>query len=221
MRYFITGTDTGVGKTVATAALAAACDGPVAALKPLASGVKIGTQGDDAELLGVATGTRPEVHMAWRLPLSPHRAALHAGKHARLDETVAWIRMREQETTFVEGVGGWRVPISTRDEGFWIQDLAQALDWPVLIVAANRLGVLNHTLLTVDAVRRAGLEVAAVVLNHAWPAGPEDGPARIRNREDLELLLDGVPLLELNVVPILERRFLRMAGQPLISRLRS
>ncbi len=220
MRFFVTGTDTGVGKTVATAALAAGCEGPVAALKPLASGVKLGTQGDDAELLGIATGTPAEVHMAWRLPLSPHRAALHAGQHARLDETVAWIRMREQATTFVEGVGGWRVPISTQGDGFWIQDLAQALGWPVLVVAANRLGVLNHTLLTVDAVRRAGLDVAAVILNHAWPAGPEDGPARIRNREDLELLLGDVPLLELHRVPILDRRFLRREGAPLVSRLK-
>lgn len=160
-QLFITGTDTEVGKTVVTAAIAAAT-GSVA-LKPIASGVAPGTVSEDAALLALASGGVAECARTWVEPVSPHRAAELNGDPVSLALLMDWIRARSAPEMLVEGVGGWRVPISW---DFGVPELAQALNFPVLIVAANRLGVLNHTLLTLDAVRASGLEVAGVVLNN-------------------------------------------------------
>jgi dethiobiotin synthase len=214
-RLFVTGTDTGVGKTVVTAALVALPDGagPAIGLKPLASGVPAGEIGEDAALLGLACG-RPETpYRRWEAPVSPHRAALDSGLVAELDEALAWIAARQAPITCVEGVGGWRVPVSP---GWGIPELAAALGWPVLIVAANRLGVLNHTLLTAAAVRAAGLPLAGVVLNDApGPTSADDqGPARARNLEDLRLLT-GCPVAPFPALPRLDRPALVAAGAAL------
>ena len=216
-RLFITGTDTGIGKTVITAALAASARDAVG-LKPLASGVPEGpagsaTPGTDAALLALASGGPAESYRAWALPVSPHRAAMESGVGASLAETVAWIQARARARTYVEGVGGWRVPVMP-DWG--IPELAGALGWPVLVVAGNRLGVLNHTLLTVDAVRAAGLAVAGVVLNDVVGSmSPDDnGPARRRNLDDLRLLLD-CPVAAFPGLPTLSRAALAAAGAAL------
>jgi dethiobiotin synthetase len=135
MRLLITGTDTEVGKTVVTAALAAAIPG-VSALKPLASGSA--PPGEDALMLARAAG----MHLDWPGLLN-------------------WIRGFEAPV-LVEGVGGFAVPL---DRHHRVSDLAVALGYPVLIVAANRLGVISHTLLTVEAILSRGLPLAGVVLN--------------------------------------------------------
>ncbi len=180
-RLFVTGTDTEVGKTVVSAALAAATN--ARALKPVASGVPPGAVSEDAALLALACGGVAECARTWQTPVSPHRAAEIEGRSVSLPELLDWIQARSAARMLVEGVGGWRVPISW---DFGVPELAKALDFPVLVVAANRLGVLNHTLLTVDAVRASGLPVAGVVLNNLGSQDASQGS----NLEDLRRLLD-------------------------------
>lgn len=180
-RLFVTGTDTEVGKTVVSAAMAAATG--AVALKPVASGVPPGGFSEDAALLALACEGVASCARTWQTPVSPHRAAEIEGRGIDLPELLDWIQARSAERMIVEGVGGWRVPISW---DFGVPELAQALDFPVMVVAANRLGVLNHTLLTVDAVRASGLEVAGVVLNNL---GGQDA-SQASNLEDLRRLLD-------------------------------
>ncbi len=161
---FVTGTDTDVGKTVVTAALAAALAAAgvrVRALKPVASGVPRGTAGDDAVRIGRAAGHAPASAVTLEAPLSPHRAARLAGASLSPAEILAWIAANHGDVTLVEGAGGWEVPVTP---SYRMSHLACALGWPVLIVAADRLGVLNHALLTTHAVTHAGCVVAGVVV---------------------------------------------------------
>ncbi|MFZ5478196.1 MAG: dethiobiotin synthase [Myxococcota bacterium] len=185
---FVTGTDTGVGKTVVTASLAASLARAgvrVRALKPVASGVPAGEAGEDAELLARASGHAPASAIRLRAPLSPHRAAALEGTAVVVDAVAGWVRDNAGEVTLVEGVGGWEVPLAPP---LRVSDLAVALGFPVLVVAPNRLGVLNHTLLTVEAVRRRGLVVAGVAL----VGGAGDDPSAAHNLADLRGLLEGV-----------------------------
>jgi dethiobiotin synthetase len=192
-RIFVTGTDTGVGKTVATACLAQAARtrGTVLAVKPVASGVPAGTDGEDSVLLASAAGHAPWCAAAFVTPVSPHRAARIEGRGLP-PALLADLSALAAETVLVEGVGGWRVPLG---DGLWTADLARTCEL-VIVVAADRLGVLNHTLLTVDAVRTAGLPVAGVVLNRG--AAPADA-SRPYNLDDLRDLLD-VPVEVLDLL---------------------
>lgn len=194
MRLFITGTDTDVGKTAATAALAAALAerGTVVAAKPVASGVPDGQSGDDAEALGRAAGHPPTIHTTYRAPLSPHRAARQEGRPLDERGLLAWVEALSADHVLVEGVGGWCVPLSDR---LWVRDLARAAADDVVVVAADRIGVLNHTLLTVEAVRRDGFRVLGVVLNRGIPTAEGD-PSPSTNADDLRMLLD-VPVVVL------------------------
>lgn len=208
---FVTGTDTGVGKTVTTAALAAALAGAgvgVRALKPVASGVPEGAPGEDAALLGLAAGHAPEGAVRLRAPLSPHRAAALEGRTIDPGEIVDWVHTRRGAVTLVEGAGGWEVPLAP---GFRVSHLATALGWPVLVVALDRLGVLNHTLLTVEAVHRAGVVVAGVVLVD----GPDD-PSTPHNADDLRALLPHVAVRRLPRLAALDRTTLAAAGRALL-----
>lgn len=193
IRRFVTGTDTGVGKTRVTALLAALAreDGrSVVACKPVASGVDEGA-GDDATALAEAAGHAPCTFFALRAPLSPHRAALLQGAVLPPDlaESIAGLRA---DVVLVEGVGGWRVPLSLAPPVF-VEALARATGPDVVVVAANRLGVLNHTLLTVDAVRRDGFAVTAVVLCDTTPTPDASGAW---NAEDLRQTT-GAPVIRL------------------------
>lgn len=193
-RVFVTGTDTDVGKTVVCAAIAAADPGRVA-LKPIATG-----DDSDARRLGSPSGILLE------LPLSPHRAAELAGTRIALTSVVAWIRKHQGERCVVEGVGGWRVPLDWQHD---ISDLAAVLGWPVLVVAADRLGVISHTRLTVDAIRARGLTCCGVVLNRRWT----DHSSR-HNLDDLQRLLD-VPVKPFPHLDGLTEPELAEAGQRL------
>lgn len=208
---FVTGTDTGVGKSAVTAALAAAAARtgvPVRALKPVASGVPEGEAGEDAELLGLAAGHAPLSRYRFRAPLSPHRAAAMDGAEVDPREVRTWIEANLGALTLVEGAGGWEVPLAPR----WrVSDLAKDLGWPVLIVARDRLGVLNQTLLTVAAVERAGLLVAGVVLT------PESVDQRTANAEDLASLLPGVAIRRMGWMPGWTREELAGAGAALLA----
>jgi dethiobiotin synthetase len=186
---FVTGTDTGVGKSVLAASVCAALAARgerVAAFKPVVTGLddEPGEFGHDHELLAAAAnaGQAPEDVAPYRFgpPLSPHLAAELAGERiepARLLEAA-----RAHEPLVCEGVGGLMVPITT---GYLVRDLAVDIALPVVVAARTGLGTINHTLLTVEAARSAGLRVAGVVMT-LWP----EEPAEIErsNRETIERL---------------------------------
>jgi dethiobiotin synthetase len=186
---FVTGTDTGVGKSVLAASVCAALaarGGRVAAFKPAVTGLDDEPDefGHDHELLAAAanSGQAPDDVAPYRFgpPLSPHLAAELAGERiepARLLEAA-----RAHELVVCEGVGGLMVPITT---GYLVRDLAVDLALPVVVAARTGLGTINHTLPTVEAARTAGLRVAGVVMT-PWP----EQPAEIErsNRETIERL---------------------------------
>ncbi len=163
----VTGTDTGIGKTWVSALLVEELrkkGRSAVGLKPVLSGSR-----EDAERLWQANGGTIDLDVInpwwFQTPVAPLVASRIEGKSLELDSLVAHIhQIRDaHDFTVVEGVGGWEVPMG---EGFSFPDYAKALGFPVLVVAANWLGTLNHTLLTVKAVQAAGLECLGVVLNH-------------------------------------------------------
>lgn len=208
---FITGTDTEVGKTVVSAALAAALlarGEPVRAVKPIATGSP--PPGQDAALLGLAAGHPPLVLRCLLEPCAPDRAARMAGERLSLDELVAGTQgLVGDAFGVVEGVGGWRVPLTPTHD---LADLAQALGLPVVVVAANRLGVLNHALLTVDAVQARGLKLAALVLNDT------QGAISTLHGWNVEDLADRVsaPVLRFPHLRSQRREGLQAAGEALL-----
>src|SRR5690606_22634650 len=112
-------TDTDVGKSVVAACLAAAlreAGRRVRAVKPLASGVAPGTAGEDAELLAAAAGHEPLVYATFEAALAPHRAARLEGRRVEPEALVAWLLGQPGDPVLVEGVGGWRVPLTERLE---------------------------------------------------------------------------------------------------------
>ncbi len=173
MHLFVTGSGTGVGKTRTACQWVRLWRGRGAAaagLKPIGAGDRA-----DAEALGEASGnalsldeTNP-CHLS--LPLAPWIAAERAGEpidFGLVAEAVGAARRRFSHLA-VEGVGGWLVPLSPRAT---VRDWAKDLGLPVLVVASAGLGTLNHTLLTLESVARAGLPIAGVALNHLSP-GPD------------------------------------------------
>ena len=179
LSLFITGTDTGVGKTLFSAALlhALARHHPrVVGMKPVAAGTELidgVPANDDVLALRTASSVRvpPELDNPVLLPdpVSPHIAAQRAGVCIDIAQLVACQRALEQlaDAVVVEGAGGFHVPLSATETG---ADLAQALDLPVVLVVGLRLGCLNHALLTAEAIRARGLTLAGWVANHIDPA---------------------------------------------------
>jgi dethiobiotin synthetase len=170
---FVTGTGTGVGKTLVSAALLAAMSAAgeqVRAYKPVVTGLAEppGEWPPDHELLALAAGATPEQVAPLRFdpPVSPHLAARQSARSIDPAVVIAGAHAQSQGTLVVEGVGGLLVPIA---EGFSVRDLAVELGLPLVIAAAPGLGTINHTLLSIEAARTAGLVVAAVVLT-PWPA---------------------------------------------------
>jgi dethiobiotin synthetase len=200
MHFFITGTDTNVGKTWFTCWLVRAWrqHGHIAAaLKPISSGDR-----EDARQLMHAIGARLQLDevnpVHFREPSAPIFAAL--AEKRSIDFVALNKRIQETSTHFsrlaVEGVGGWRVPLAPNYE---VRDWARDLGLPVVVVARGTLGTLNHTLLTVESIRAAGLDCAGVVVN-AGPkekSSPDLDLARGRNVALLRDLL-GLPVLELD-----------------------
>jgi dethiobiotin synthetase len=193
---FLTGTDTGVGKTHVASLLlrswrSAGCD--AVGFKPLCCGER-----SDAELLHAASDAAlslNEVNPVWlRPPAAPYTAALIENRPidlALIRETFSLLTQRHARI-LVEGVGGWRVPILA---DYDLSDLAAEFKLPVVVVAANRLGALNHTRLTVDAIKASGLECAGVILSH--PSPDPDPIAAATNRSVLEQLLSAPVLAEI------------------------
>jgi dethiobiotin synthetase len=172
--YFITGTDTGVGKTIVTAALAVVLremGRDVGVMKPVASGCvrrREGLVSEDAELLAQAANVSeplPEIApIRLAESLAPTVAAARAGLPIDLAEMwAAWRRIRAaHELVLVEGIGGILCPVTPEQS---VADLAKKFGLPLLVVARSGLGTINHTALTVEAARRRGLEVAGIIIN--------------------------------------------------------
>lgn len=202
---FVTGTDTGVGKTVLAAALVAAARArglDVVARKPVITGLEEQASRDwplDHELLARAAGASPHevAILGYNPPVSPHLAAELAGRPIDPPALEAEIRAaaRGHDLMVVEGVGGLLVPLA---DGYGVRELARALGLPVLVAARPGLGTINHTLLTLAAARAAGLEVAAVVLT-PWPSSPDT--IAHSNRATIASLGE----VEVEVLPQLER----------------
>jgi dethiobiotin synthetase len=192
---FVTGTDTGVGKTGLSAALLAAiaaAGDPVRAYKPVLTGLDerpaprgAGSWPPDHELLASAAGMRAEevAPLRYGPAASPHLAAGLAAERIDPAALLACARATAADTTLiVEGVGGLLVPLV---DDYTICDLAAALELPVIIAARPGLGTINHTLLTLRAARAAQLDVRAVVLT-PWPQQPDT--IERSNRETIERL---------------------------------
>ncbi len=204
--YFITGTDTGVGKTLVTGALllnARAFGLRAVGLKPVSAGCsRVHGQllNDDALLLQRLSPVPldyPAVNpVALEPALAPHIAAARAGVHldaATLAAHVMRIAADGQDVLVVEGAGGWLVPLNDHET---MADLATWLGYPVILVVAMRLGCLNHALLTAAAVEKAGLTLAGWVANTT-------GPAMDALDENLQALEARLPGLRLGTVPYL------------------
>lgn len=164
---FITGTDTAVGKTYLACLLVRALrEAGVDAFgfKPVCCGER-----EDAVMLreaGGESGTLDEVNPVWfRTAVAPAVAAELEGGPTSVAELVhgAEAGAARHQLVVAEGAGGWEVPLNKEES---MSDLARALGWPVILVVSNRLGALNHSLLTVEAIQRSGLPLAGVVLNH-------------------------------------------------------
>jgi dethiobiotin synthetase len=197
---FVTGTDTGVGKTVLACALAAWCRRhglDVGVMKPVATGcVSVRNGGvrswvsEDAILLtGYAGVDDPRALVSpicFKEPLAPLTAALRARAPIRLDVAVRAFHAlcARHDVLIVEGVGGLLVPLTTRET---LADLAKRFDLPLLLVARPGLGTLNHTLLSLACIRRLNLRLHGVVINYTQPVS-RDPMGRVAERTNPQLL---------------------------------
>ena len=164
--FFITGTDTGVGKTTVSAALMHRYrrDAPLRYWKPIQTGIEDSDDTRDVARLG---GCDEREIFQWGIrlprPVSPHLAARWADTTIGIPPLLDAIAREGQDRSWiVEGAGGVLVPIN--DDGETMADLMVGLDVPVIVVARTTLGTINHTLLTLDALRRRELHVAGVVM---------------------------------------------------------
>jgi dethiobiotin synthetase len=200
MRLFITGTDTGVGKTHFTAWLVRAwrrAGHDAVALKPIATGDRA-----DAAALQHAMDTRLALDEINPVHFSEPAAPLVAAQaeNRTIDFPQLNAAISETSARFshvaVEGVGGWRVPLAP---GYEVRDWARELALPVVVVARGTLGTVNHTLLTVESIRAAGVACAGLVVNAGPPelASPDLDFVLRRNAALLRDLL-GLPVLELD-----------------------
>jgi dethiobiotin synthetase len=203
---FVTGTDTGIGKTYASCALLAALRARglrAVGMKPVASGCRATSQGlrnEDADALIAASDPAPAYAdcnpFAFAEPIAPHIAARESAIEIRLDPIrSAYARLAVGvDRIVVEGVGGWMVPFS---ETLMQADLVRALDLPVILVVGLRLGCVNHALLSVRAIRDDGCTLAGWIANRIDPtmACADANLATLRDRIGAPLLgvLDHAP----------------------------
>jgi len=192
VNYFVTGTDTGVGKTFVVSGLvrfARSKEIDCVGMKPICTG----DNNDVRQLLEACGSCQPEhlINPVWyRTPVAPYTASIIEDRLIDLAAIRdAFKKLASQHSSvLVEGVGGIAVPIFAHYD---FRDLARDLSLNVIIVAANRLGVLNHTRLTVEAVRAAGLRCSLIALNSVQAESDLSQPT---NHSVLENLVD-VPVL--------------------------
>jgi dethiobiotin synthetase len=206
--FFITGTDTDVGKTLVTCALLHRYRGAgikAIGMKPVAAGLDdLGRNEDVEQLLAAsawsttdeagAAAIRAQVNpYAFRSPIAPHLAAVEEGREIRffpIHDALARLR-RQSEVVLVEGVGGFRVPLGPEGDS---ADLAQTLGLPVILVVGVRLGCINHALLTAEVIAARGLPLAG------WVANCID-PRMARQQENIATLDDMIVAPRLGTVP--------------------
>lgn len=207
IRLGVTGTDTGVGKTVVTCALAAALRRrglTVAAMKPVESGVAFDDPERDGARLARASGARRPLSVTAPVtfadPVAPLVAARRARQPLDLGRLDAAMRetARDHGVLLVEGAGGLLVPIT---EGVSYDKLFARWSLELIVVAANRLGVINHVRLTLAAARTAGLVARAVALNNLTPAPPDSS---LSENASVIAELEQVPVCELPWLPHLD-----------------
>ncbi len=205
--FFITGTDTGCGKTEITLGLMQALQQRgerVLGMKPVASGAAPTHEGlhngDALRIQAQCTLQTPYARVnpfAYEAPIAPHLAAEAEGRAIELDEIVRgyrWLAARADRVV-VEGVGGWQVPL---DENTTVADLALRLGLPVIMVVGLRLGCINHALLTAESIRNSGASLLGWVAN-----GVEAQMAAFNG--NLETLRSRLSVPCLGVVPWLDR----------------
>ena len=192
MSFFITGTDTGVGKTYVTRLILETLRNEgrdAVGYKPVACGDR-----EDAAILSAASGglDLDEINPVYlNTPVAPYVAAMLENRTVNPAELIAGFHhlAAKHAQVLVEGAGGWEVPIT---KNYFISDLAKDLGLPVILVAANRLGALNHILLTLAAIKAKGLTCAGIILNQL---GDEMDTPMITNKGILSSLTD-VPVLD-------------------------
>lgn len=201
---FITGTDTGVGKTLVAAALIerfVKSGIPTIGMKPIAAGAKLVggcLMNDDVEQLIAASNTEaPLMHInpyVFEPAIAPHIAAKQAGIDISMNQIMAAFHaLSEQaEIVIVEGAGGFLVPINDTED---MSDLASALALPVVLVVGMRLGCLNHALLTIASIKAKGLQLVG------WVANSTDEPAMASFDENLLSLKQRIAAPCLGVIP--------------------
>jgi len=173
MNFFVTGTDTDVGKTYVTSLLTKSlrkAGFDTVAMKPVSCG-----ESEDTLILRAAANNELSLEevtpCAYKTPLAPIVAARLEGRlfEPELVLTVFERLNRTHRSILIEGIGGWLVPLT---HGYTSADLAVAMALPVLLVVRNRLGAINHTLLTMESIRAHGLSCGGIVLNnHPSDAG--------------------------------------------------
>ena len=190
---FVTGTGTGVGKTVVAAAIVAtlrARGADAVPMKPVQTGSAAG--GCDLSFCLKTAGLHPDsaeqdlmCPYIFKSPCSPHLAAAREGMAISVERILDCSRQlqKRHEIVVVEGAGGLMVPLN---DDHYMLDLMQQLGFPVVVVARPGLGTLNHTLLTLQELKRSGLRVEAVLLNdetyHPWGAVEKDNLDTLRKR---------------------------------------
>ena len=205
--FFITGTDTEVGKTVSTVALLRAANKLgllTAAYKPVASGCDLMEEGlcnQDVVMLQKNTSLRLAyeqlVGYCFEPHIAPHIASDECGVPIELDvlsQGLTRLKETDADMIFVEGAGGWRLPIG---QGNFLSDWVRHEDLPVILVVGARLGCLNHALLTVAAIRQQGLRIAGWVVNRV-------DPHMSRYEENLGTLKALLPAPFLGEIPFVE-----------------
>jgi len=208
---FITGTDTGVGKTVVSCAVAVNLRKHglrVGVCKPIASGCRREREGlvsEDAEALAHFADCRESLSVInpvrYALPVAPAVAAEQSGEAVDFEAIGDSLRVldRSSDVVLVEGVGGLLVPLDHANPKYTVLDMAIALGLPVVVVARALLGTLNHTAMTVRLLRDAGCDVAGVVVN-----GFEADSARLGDRAaDVSMSTNRQWMQKMNDVPIL------------------
>jgi dethiobiotin synthetase len=155
MQIFVTGTDTNIGKTITTAWLCTHTD--YTYFKPIQTGIEEDSDSLTIKTLSPKTEVIPEIYALPR-PLSPHLSALYAGTQIDLNH----ITLPPRPKLFIEGAGGLMVPLN---KNFLMLDLIKILEIPVILVASTRLGTINHTLLSLQALRQYNIPCLGVIMN--------------------------------------------------------
>lgn len=198
--FFVTGTDTDAGKTYATVGLLKAAERKGVkslGLKPIAAGA-VWVDGelvnDDALMIQEASSVKMHYSqvnpIVFESAIAPHIAAQRQNKLitvSRLDGFVKGSLLMPYDFALIEGAGGWKVPLNDRE---FVSDLAKALGFPVLLVVNMKLGCINHTLLTIESIKKDGLVVAGWIAN----SGQGLMPCYNENLQTLKALV-GAPLL--------------------------